>query len=68
MAAVAICSNLLVGYHSRRAGATVIRLLILPLVLSIAFFAIADIDSPRWGVIRVRPQNLISLVQSLHGR
>jgi hypothetical protein len=68
MAAVAICSNLLVGFHSQRAGATVIRLLVLPLVLSIAFFAIADIDSPRWGVIRVRPQNLISLVQSLHGR
>ncbi|MFZ3214829.1 MAG: hypothetical protein WA192_02105 [Candidatus Acidiferrales bacterium] len=67
MAAVAICSNLLIGYDSRGAGSTVIRLLVLPLVLSIAFFAIADIDSPRRGVIRVRPQNLISLEQSLEG-
>jgi hypothetical protein len=67
MLAVAICSNLLVGYDSRRAGARVSRLLVLPFVLSIAFYFIADIDSPRRGVIRVHPQNLISLVQSLHG-
>jgi hypothetical protein len=66
MAAVAICSNLLVGYGTRRTGAGVIRLMVLPFVLCIAFFAIADIDSPRRGLIRVRPQNLISLLQSLH--
>jgi hypothetical protein len=67
MAAVAICSNLLVGYDSRRVDRLGVRLLVLPLVLSIAFFLIADIDSPRRGVIRVHPQNLISLAQSLHG-
>jgi hypothetical protein len=67
MVAVAICSNLLVGYGSRRHGAGIIRLLVLPIVLSISFFAIADIDSPRRGVIRVRPQNLLSLAQSLPG-
>lgn len=39
--------------------------MILPLVLAIAFFLIADIDSPRWGVIRVQPQNLLSLAASL---
>jgi hypothetical protein len=66
MAAVAICSNLLVGYCTRRPGAGIIRLMVLPFVLSISFFAIADIDSPRRGLIRVRPQNLISLVHSLH--
>jgi hypothetical protein len=65
MAAVAICSNVLIGYDSRRARA--IRLLVLPLVLCSAFYAIADIDSPRRGAIRVHPQNLISLAQSLHG-
>jgi hypothetical protein len=67
MASVAICSNLLVGYYLQHPGARVTRLLVLPFVLCIAFFAIADIDSPRWGVIRVQPQNLISLAQSLHG-
>jgi hypothetical protein len=67
MAVVAICSNLVVGYASRRAEAGFIRLLVLPFVLSIALFSIADIDSPRRGVIRVHPQNLVSLAQSLHG-
>jgi hypothetical protein len=68
MAAVAICANLLVGFGSHHAQAGVTRLLVLPLVLCIAFFAIADIDSPRRGMIRVRPQNLISLAQALHGQ
>lgn len=67
MAAVGICSNLLIGYDSRRRKAKVTRLLILPFILCIAFSAIADIDSPRRGFIRVHPQNLTSLAQSLHG-
>jgi hypothetical protein len=65
MAAVAICSNLLVGFDSSRAGRKANRLLVLPFILSIAFLAIADIDSPRRGLIRVHPQNLTSLAQSL---
>jgi hypothetical protein len=68
MAAIAICSNLLVSYSRHDPKAGVIRFLILPLVLSVAFFAIADIDSPRMGIIRVRPENLTSLAQSLHGQ
>jgi hypothetical protein len=66
MVAVAICSNLLVGYDSRRAKQGVIRLFVLPFVLCISFFAIADIDSPRRGVILVIPQNLMSLAESLN--
>jgi hypothetical protein len=67
MAAIAICSNLLVGYGARRKESkTTILFLVLPLVLSIAFLLIADIDSPRRGVIRSYPQNLISLAHSLH--
>jgi hypothetical protein len=65
MAAIAICGNLLLGYGARNAKAERILLLVLPLVVSIAFFLIADIDSPRRGVILVNPQNLISLVESL---
>jgi hypothetical protein len=67
MAAVAMCSNLLVGYASRRAKQGVIRLLVLPLILRMSFFAIADIDSPRRGVILLVPQNLMSLAESLNG-
>ena len=66
MAAVAIWANLLVGYDSHSAGARTRRLLVLPIVLSISFYSIADLDSPRRGVILVHPQNLISLAQSLH--
>lgn len=62
MAAIAVCCTVLVGYGVRRTGTGL--LLILPLVLSIAFFLIADIDSPRRGAIRLLPENLLSLSQS----
>jgi len=65
MAAIAICCNLLVGYGARQVGGETILMVVLPLVVSISFFLIADIDSPRGGVIRVHPQNLASLSQSL---
>jgi len=68
MMLIAISANVMFGYGARRAKAGVIHVVILPLVLSIALFLIADIDSPRKGVIRVNPQNLISLAQSLHVR
>jgi hypothetical protein len=42
--------------------------LVLPLLVSISFFLIADIDSPRGGLIRVQPQNLLSFAQSLKAR
>jgi hypothetical protein len=65
MGAIAICCNLLIGYGAHRAGAKSVLYLVLPVVLSIALGLIADIDSPRGGIIRVRPQNLESLYQSL---
>ena len=64
MAAIAICCNLMVGYGARRQKGGALQL-VLPLVLSIALFLIADIESPRRGIIRVVPQNLVSLSQSL---
>jgi hypothetical protein len=60
---MAISCNLLVGYSERRKG--VLLLAILPLVISVAFFLIADLDSPRGGVIRVHPQNLLAASQSM---
>jgi hypothetical protein len=66
MVAIAICCNMLMGYGARDTKVERILLLILPLVVSIAFFLIADIDSPRGGVIHVSPQNLIGLSESLH--
>jgi hypothetical protein len=65
MAVIAICCNLLIGYGARRAEKEGVLLMVLPLLVSISFFLIADIDSPRGGVIRVKPQNLHSLRDSL---
>jgi len=62
----AICCNVLVGYGARGAGISARLLTVLPLVVSISFLLIADIDSPRGGLIHVAPQNLASLYQSLH--
>jgi len=50
---------------ARKAEAESMLLLGLPVLVSVAFLLIADIDSPRGGVIRVSPQNLDSLAQSL---
>lgn len=65
--AMSICCNLLLGFATRDSKAkfrsTV--LLVLPLVLSFSFFLLADIDSPRRGIIRILPQNLQSLSASL---
>ncbi len=68
MFAIAICCSVLIGYGARGGGARTTLLLILPLVVSISFCLIADIDSPRGGVVRVRAQNLTSLSQSLSAR
>jgi hypothetical protein len=65
MAVIAICCNLLVGYRAHRPEAEGILMLVLPIVVSVSFFYIADIDSPRVGIIRVQPQNLVSVAQSL---
>ena len=64
MIMIAVFCNLLVGYGARSAGVNSGLLFIVPLVVSISFFLIADIDSPRGGLIHVVPQNLISLSQS----
>jgi hypothetical protein len=66
MVVIAVSCNLMIGYGSRRSGAKGFLFLVLPLVVSMSFFLIADIDSPHGGIILVRPQNLVSLSQSLH--
>lgn len=65
MAAIAICANLLVGFGARNFKKNKGLFIIFPFVISISFFLIADIDSPRGGVIRIEPQNLIALKNTL---
>ena len=63
MGAIAVCCTLLIGYTAH--GSKTFAPLILPLAVSISFLLIADIDSPRGGLIRLLPQNLMSLSQVL---
>lgn len=65
MWAIAICCNLMIGFYIRPKDPKSIRF-IMPIVIAVAFVLIADIDSPRSGLITIRPQNLISLADSLH--
>jgi len=66
MAAIAIFCNVLMGFGSHGTKAASRLLLVLPLVVGVAFMLIADIDTPRHGLIRVTPQNLLSLAATLH--
>ena len=66
MAAIAICCNLLIGYGARRRDWHLF--VIVPIAVSLAFFLISDIDSPRGGTILVEPHNLISLSESLRAQ
>jgi len=60
---ISVFCNLLIGYGVRLKSE--LLFLILPVVLSVSLFLIADIDSPRRGVIHIRAQNLESLAESL---
>lgn len=65
MALIAIGSNLLFGFGTRQLRDERGLLLVLPLLVSISFMLIADIDSPMGGLIRVSAQNLHALASSL---
>jgi hypothetical protein len=68
MVAIAVGCNLLVGYGARTPKLGLTLLAVLPLVVATSFALIADIDSPRGGIIRVNPINLVSTAQSLNPR
>jgi hypothetical protein len=63
LAVIACGCNLLIGFGANRMRTAL--LIVVPLAVSISFFLIADIDTPRGGLIRVQPQNLLILAQGL---
>jgi hypothetical protein len=63
MFTIALFSNWLMGFGLKRWEPRL--LVILPVVVAVSLFLIADIDSPRGGVIRVVPQNLLRLQAGL---
>jgi hypothetical protein len=68
MTIIAVCCNMLIGFGARRPAARAPMLIVLPFLVSTAFYLIADLDSPRSSTIRVQPDNLVSLSKSLHMR
>jgi len=63
MGIMAVVCNMLLGYRERRTNALVLT--VLPMIASIAFFLISDIDSPYGGVVRLVPYNLIAVSASM---
>ena len=61
---IGVGSNLTIGLGAKRFNS--LLLVVLPLTIAISLFLIADIDSPRGGVVEVAPQNLIRLAASLN--
>jgi hypothetical protein len=61
----AVCCNVLIGYGARGERARHMLLIVFPVVVTISFLLIADIDAPRGGMIRVKPQNLSALSDSM---
>ncbi|MBB5190864.1 hypothetical protein HNQ50_001587 [Silvimonas terrae] len=65
MIVLGLFCNFLVGYGAHGAKTSTRLLAIMPLTIAISLMLIADIDSPRKGLIRVVPQNLLSLASSM---
>lgn len=67
MIIIAFFSTLMQGYGARTENARAFLLFVLPVTVSLSLALIADIDSPRGGLIRVAPQNLQNVASSLKG-
>ena len=64
---LAFFSNVLVGMGVQAKGHRAL-IYVLPVIVALAFVLIADIDSPRRGLIAVSPRNLLTLAESLRPR
>jgi hypothetical protein len=62
---IAVLCNAMIGYRAAKRKSRALMVMILPVIVSISFYLIADIDSPRSGVVKVVPQNLLALAASL---
>ena len=67
MFAIALCCCSLIGYDTRLRMGIVAGHFVLPVLIAVSFFLIADLDSTHQGLIRVSPDNLILTAQSIKG-
>jgi len=65
MLSIGICCNVLLGYSTPHPEIKVHSVFfILPALVAVSFFLISELDSPRGGLIRVQPVNLLSVLHS----
>lgn len=60
---VAVLANLLMGFGANRPRK--LHLCVLPLMISVSLFLIADVDSPGLGLVKIVPENLVSLQRTM---
>jgi hypothetical protein len=61
MFVIAVFCNAMIGFAEGKLKRRLVMPIILPVLVSISFYMIADIDSPRSGLVLVVPRNLLSL-------
>jgi hypothetical protein len=65
MLLIGVGSNVTLGFGAKRFNTFLLA--VLPLTVAVSLFLIADIDSPRGGVVDVEPINLSRFAESLKG-
>ncbi len=65
MFVIAVFCNAMIGFAEGKLKRRIVMPIILPVLVSISFYMIADIDSPRSGLVLVVPRNLLSLDATL---
>src|SRR5207302_380499 len=65
MVVIALLGCAVQGYGAKGNTRKLMLVAILPLTIALSLALIADIDSPRGGIIHVEPQNLARLAQAL---
>ncbi|MBN3760638.1 hypothetical protein [Burkholderia sp. Ac-20365] len=65
MILIALFGCMVQGYGAKGKLRRGLLITVLPVTVGLSLALIADIDSPRGGIIRVQPQNLTRLIQSM---
>jgi hypothetical protein len=65
MLAIALFANLFIGFSKPPAVSRFGAVTTMPLIISIAFMLIGDIDSPRGGFVNIEPHNLLEVAHEL---
>ena len=65
MLTIAAAANIMLGYSANPDRRGKLFLLVMPTLIAIAFLMVAEIDSPRGGIIQIHPENLKALADTL---